>query len=148
MKSIFIISAFFISSVLYAQDTLALKRFIQEWWEVPYRFGGSTKSGIDCSKYTQRLYRDVFGMEIPGVSWKQWKATDRVAKDSLQMGDLVFFRSTRSPSGWHVGVYLWDGNFVHSANRKEDMKISNLSEDNYMKNYRGAGRFSTYIGGE
>jgi len=142
------ISAFFISSFLYAQDTLALKEFIQDWWEVPYRFGGSTKAGIDCSKYTQRLYQEVFGIEIPGVSWKQWKATDRVAKDSLRMGDLVFFRSTKSPSGWHVGVYLWDNLFVHSANRKEDMMISNLEEERYKRGYRGAGRISKYIEGE
>ena len=140
MKLVFMIMAFLGSTILYSQDTLALKTFINEWWQVPYKFGGSTKFGIDCSKYTQRLYKDVFGLDIPGVSWKQWEATERVERDSLRMGDLVFFRSTKSPSGWHVGVYLWKNLFVHSANRREDMLISNLEEDRYKKGYRGAGR--------
>ena len=117
-----------------------LNNFVKEWLNVPYKFGGRTKKGIDCSKLTQRIYRDVFGQEIPGVSWKQWEFTQRIEKDSLQTGDLVFFRSERSPSGWHVGLYLIDGYFFHAANRKDDVKISRLDEENYRINYKGAGR--------
>lgn len=140
MRLILIILAFLWFCPAQAQDTSRLWSFIQEWWEVPYKFGGASKSGIDCSKYTQRLYKQVFGLNIPGVSWKQWQATERVDIDSLTMGDLVFFRSKLSPSGWHVGVYLWSSLFVHSANRKEDMEITSLNEEQYRKNFRGGGR--------
>lgn len=121
-------------------DTSKLDNFIQEWWNVPYRFGGNSKRGIDCSRFTQRLYKDVLGKNIPNVCWKQWEVTQRVNRDSLQVGDLIFFKSRISPSGWHVGVYLWNGLFVHAANRKDDIKISDLDENNYKQNYKGAGR--------
>lgn len=121
-------------------DTLKLNNFIEEWKDVPYVYGGNSKQGIDCSRFTQRIYKEVFDKTIPNVSWKQWKATKRVNRDSLQTGDLVFFRSKISPSGWHVGLYLWNNLFIHAANRKEDIIISNLDEENYKLNYKGAGR--------
>ena len=121
-------------------DNEKLNNFIQEWLKVPYKFGGKTKKGIDCSKLTQKIYSEVYGELIPGVSWKQWEFTDRIVKDSLQTGDLVFFNSRRSQSGWHVGLYLKDGLFFHAANRKDDVKISNLNEEYYLKTYKGAGR--------
>lgn len=117
-----------------------LNKFVKEWLNVPYKFGGRTKKGIDCSKLTQKLYAEVYDEKIPSVSWKQWEFTERVDKDSLKTGDLVFFRSKRSPSGWHVGLYLSDNFFFHASNRKDDVKISSLNEDFYLKNYKGAGR--------
>ena len=60
-------------------------------------------------------------------------------KDDLKDGDLVFFR-TNNKSSWHVGVYLWDGQFVHAANRKDDIKISYLWDSSYQKSFKGAGR--------
>lgn len=122
------------------QDSTAITKFIQDWWKVPYRYGGSTKYGIDCSKYAQKFYEEVFGTKIPGICSQQWKESERVPKDSLKTGDLVFFYSPTSPSKWHVGVYLWQGLFVHSANRRDNMKISSLEETAYRRNYRGAGR--------
>ena len=117
-----------------------LVKFIEKWESVPYRFGGKTMKGIDCSKLTQKLYREVYKIEIPGVSWEQWNFSDRIPKDSLQTGDLVFFKSRRSPSGWHVGLYLDNGYFFHAANKNEGVKISSLFEDVYIKEYKGAGR--------
>jgi len=117
-----------------------LNNFVKEWLNVPYKFGGKTKKGIDCSKLTQKVYLEVFKERIPSVSWKQWEATERITRDELQTGDLVFFNSSRSPSGWHVGLYLNDGYFFHASNRKDDVKISHLDEEFYRRNYKGAGR--------
>jgi probable lipoprotein NlpC len=117
-----------------------IEAFINKWWKVPYVYGGTTMRGIDCSAFTQRFYKDIFGKKIPRTAREQFKYTDRIDKDSLQMGDLVFFSSKLSPSGWHVGVYLWDGQFVHAASRKEDIKISHLSDSSYQKSFKGAGR--------
>ena len=141
MRSILLTIFLFIGLSSYSQvDTAKLNSFIKEWWNVPYVLGGNSKKGIDCSRFTQRIYKEVFDKVIPNVSWKQWRATKRVSKKDLQTGDLVFFRSKISPSGWHVGLYLWDNLFVHAANKKEDIKISILNEDNYRLNYKGAGR--------
>lgn len=125
--------------VFYIQDT-TLDNFVKEWLGVPYRYAGRTKYGIDCSQFTKRLYKDVYNKDLPNVSWKQWEATKRVTQDSLQKGDLVFFKSRRSPSGWHVGVYLGEGQFVHSPGRGDRVKISNLNNEYYRKTYKGAGR--------
>jgi cell wall-associated NlpC family hydrolase len=59
----------------------------------------------------------------------------------LQLGDLVFFRSRRSPSGWHVGFYLGNNNFLQAPSKGDRVKISSLNEYPYNKSYKGAGRF-------
>jgi cell wall-associated NlpC family hydrolase len=117
-----------------------LSTFVMEWYGVRYRLGGSTKRGIDCSQYTKRLYREVYGRKLADNCQKQWNQTKRIKKDSLIIGDIVFFRSRQSPSGWHCGLYLGNGTFSHAANRKEGVKISSLSEPRYLKSYKGAGR--------
>lgn len=117
-----------------------VEAFIKEWWKVPYKYGGTTKRGIDCSAFTQRFYREVLDKKIPRTARSQFHAMQEVSRDSLQTGDLVFFSSRLSPSGWHVGVYLWQDSFVHAANKREDIKISKLSDSNYQKAYKGARR--------
>ena len=74
------------------------------------------------------------------MCYKQWDQTERVKTDSLQVGDLLFFRSRQSPSGWHCGTYIGETLFVHAANRYEGVKISSINEPRYRKALRGAGR--------
>ncbi len=114
--------------------------FINEWIGKPYKFGGRTKNGIDCSQFAKRLYNDVYGLDLKGTCSRQWNQTKRILKSALEIGDIVFFRSRLSPSGWHCGIYIGENKFVHSANKLEGVKISSLSEDVYRKNYKGAGR--------
>jgi lipoprotein Spr len=124
-----------------------LSTFVNEWMGVRYRLGGSTKRGIDCSQFTKKLYGEVYGIKLGNNCQQQWNQTKRVQRDSLIVGDILFFKSRQSPSGWHCGLYLGEGNFVHAANRAEGVKISNLSEPKYDKHFKGAGRikFYTYI---
>ena len=124
-------------------DTLNLKRlesFVMEWYGVRYKLGGSTKNGIDCSQYTKKLYWEVYGKKLGNNCAEQWKQTTRIKKDSLMVGDIVFFMSKDSPSGWHCGLYLGKDTFSHAANIKEGVKISCLSEPRYLNSYKGAGR--------
>ena len=124
-------------------DTLNLKRlesFVMEWYGVRYKFGGSTKNGIDCSQYTKKLYWEVYGKKLGNNCAEQWKQTTRIKKDSLMVGDIVFFMSKDSPSGWHCGLYLGKDTFSHAANIKEGVKISCLSEPRSLNSYKGAGR--------
>ncbi len=121
-------------------QTQPLNSFIDEWMGKPYKFGGKTKSGIDCSQFTKRLYNDVYGLELRGTCSRQWNQTKRISKTDIEIGDIIFFRSRLSPSGWHCGCYIGDNKFVHASNKWEGVKISSLSEDIYRKNYKGAGR--------
>ena len=117
-----------------------LGSFVMDWYGAKYRLGGNTKNGIDCSQFAKKLYWDVYGKKLNNTCTEQWKQTTRIKKDSLAVGDIVFFRSTQSPSGWHCGVYLGKDTFVHAANKKEGVKISCLSEPRYLNSYKGAGR--------
>ena len=112
------------------------------WLGKPYKLGGKTERGIDCSQFNKRLYNDVYKLQIENVCYKQYNQTERVKKDSLQIGDLLFFRSRQSPSGWHCAVYLGESMFIHAANRYEGVKISSLLEPNYKRAYKGAGRLN------
>lgn len=130
-----------------AGQTKELSTFVNEWLGVRYRLGGSTKKGIDCSQFTKKLYGEVYGIKLGNNCQQQWNQTKRVKRDSLEVGDILFFRSRLSPSGWHCGLYLGNRNFVHAANRAEGVKISSIDEPRYKKGFKGAGRliFYTYI---
>jgi probable lipoprotein NlpC len=118
----------------------SLLSFIKEWKGTPYVLGGITKKGIDCSGLNKKLYQTVYNIKLPEVCYKQWNVTSRVNRDSLVPGDLIFFRSTRSPSGWHCGCYLGDSMFFHAPQRGDVVKISSLEEEKYKRSYKGAGR--------
>ncbi len=124
---------------VFTEDSV-LNSFILKWLGKPYKLGGKTEKGIDCSQFNKRLYLDVYKIELQNVCYKQWEQTGRIKRDSLQTGDLLFFRSKQSPSGWHCGVYIGNTYFVHSANRYEGVKISSINEPKYARVYRGAGR--------
>lgn len=124
---------------IFVEDS-TLNKFILHWLGKPYKLGGKTEKGIDCSQFNKRLYLDVYQKELQNVCWRQWQQTQRVKKDSLVVGDLVFFTSKQSPSGWHCGCYIGNTYFVHAANRFEGVKVSSLKEPRYIRTYRGAGR--------
>lgn len=124
---------------VFTQDTI-LNKFILKWIGKPYKLGGKTEKGIDCSQFTKRLYQDVYNKQLQNVAYKQYNQTRRIKRDSLQVGDVIFFRSKQSPSGWHCGAYIGNTYFVHAANRYEGVKISSLKEPRYLKSYRGSGR--------
>jgi|688.fasta_scaffold162294_2 cell wall-associated NlpC family hydrolase len=123
----------------FATDS-TLNTFVINWLRKPYRLGGSTEKGIDCSQLNKRLAQDVFKINIENTCSLQWETTPRVKKDSLQVGDLLFFRSKASPSRWHCGTYLGGTLFVHASNKYEGVKVSSINEPKYISAYRGAGR--------
>jgi cell wall-associated NlpC family hydrolase len=114
-----------------------LFNFIDEWWAVRYRYGGTTMRGVDCSSYTGQLLYTVYAVSMPRTAREQYKATSRVRKDELQEGDLVFFNTRGGVS--HVGVYLSDGYFTHSSCSK-GVTINNLDEAYYSRKFISGGR--------
>ncbi len=114
-----------------------LFNFIDEWWAVRYRYGGTTMRGVDCSSYTGQLLYTVYAVSMPRTARAQYGVTSRVRKDELQEGDLVFFNTRGFVS--HVGIYLGNGYFTHSSCSK-GVTINNLNESYYSKKFISGGR--------
>ena len=131
-----------ISDEILTSDSI-LNKFMLYWIGKPYKLGGNSERGIDCSQFNKRLYKDVYNKVLGEVAYKQWEQTQRLKKDSLVAGDLVFFRSKASPSGWHTGTYIGNTYFIHAANRYEGVKISSIEEPRYKQMIRGYGRLIT-----
>ena len=129
-----------LDSLPYLTSDTMLNNFMLHWLGKPYRLGGTNERGIDCSQFTKRLYKDLYNKQLANVAYKQWNQTQRIKKDSLLIGDIVFFRSRQSPSGWHCGIFIGETMFVHAANKYEGVKISSLLEPKYKRAYKGAGR--------
>ena len=131
-----------ISDEILTSDSI-LNKFMLYWIGKPYKLGGNGERGIDCSQFNKRLYKDVYNKVLGEVAYKQWEQTQRLKKDSLMVGDLVFFRSKASPSGWHTGTYIGNSYFIHAANKYEGVKISSIEEPRYKQMIRGYGRLTT-----
>ncbi|OJW80970.1 MAG: hypothetical protein BGO69_19790 [Bacteroidetes bacterium 46-16] len=117
----------------------SLYQFIDEWYGVRYRYGGTDKSGIDCSAFVQRLYEQVFGTDVVRTAFEQFQSVDLMKNiNNLREGDLVFFRIHRKRIS-HVGIYLVNNFFVH-ASLSQGVMISNLNEDYWQRFFAGAGR--------
>jgi len=116
---------------------LQLLHFIDDWYATRYKYGGSTKKGIDCSAFTASLLTEVFNMSVPRTCREQYHATERILKTELQEGDLVFFNIRKGIS--HVGVYLRNNKFVH-ASSSHGVMISDLEESYFARRFAGAGR--------
>jgi cell wall-associated NlpC family hydrolase len=114
-----------------------LFNFIDEWWGVRYRYGGTTKRGVDCSSYTGQLFYSVYGLSLPRTAREQYAQTNRVTRTDLHEGDFVFFNTRGGIS--HVGVYLYNGYFTHSSS-SSGVTISNLNEVYYAKRFVSGGR--------
>lgn len=124
----------------YSNNAIQLQNYIQDWLGVPYKYGGITKNGVDCSGFTYKVYRKVYDFKLPRTALDQYKAGRKISRINLTEGDLVFFRGVRGPGIDHVGVYLEDGKFVH-ASTSIGVTISDLSEDYYKIRFVGACRY-------
>lgn len=115
----------------------ALQQHYQQWRGVPYRIGGTTEDGVDCSAFTQLTYSRLFGVN-PGRSTEDQLARGRsVSRGALRPGDLVFFRTGK---GKHVGIYFDDGWFVH-ASASKGVTASTLNRSYWDRNFYTARRY-------
>jgi len=115
-----------------------LLRVARRMLEVPYRFGGTTLWGLDCSGFVQKTFA-FLNLDLPRSAREQFREGTKVAKADLSPGDLVFFRTyAKYPS--HVGIYLGDNRFVHASSREKKVTVDSLDTPYYVKRYIGAKR--------
>lgn len=123
---------------LSATSNVKLYQFVYDWIGTPYRLGGDTKRGIDCSGFAYEVYEKVFNTVIGNNSRNIFSMVNPVSKEELQEGDLVFFK-IRSRAISHVGVYLGNNKFAHASSSRGVM-ISNLNESYWQRYYYKGGR--------
>lgn len=111
--------------------------FIDDWYGTPYRLGGTTKKGVDCSAFSQFLFATVYGFSIPRTAREQYNLTTRISRTELKEGDLIFFNTRGGIS--HVGIYLQNNKFVH-ASTSGGVMISDVFEEYWAKKFVGVGR--------
>ena len=123
------------------KDNQLLYTEVSGWLGTPYRSGGSSKNGTDCSGLATQIYRKVYHIRLPRTSDAQYNNSNKVSKRDLREGDLVFFTSGRSGSKVaHSGIYLKNGKFVHAGSSR-GVIISSLNEDYYRKHWKSGGRY-------
>jgi cell wall-associated NlpC family hydrolase len=103
----------------------------------PYRFGGSSLKGIDCSSFVQKIYR-IFDITLPRNARQQSKVGISIAREQLTEGDLVFFHTKRSLG--HVGIYIGNNEFVHASSKRKVVRIDSLDTPYYQKRFQRAVR--------
>lgn len=109
----------------------SLRTDAPNWLGIPYRWGGTTRRGIDCSAFVQQFVRQNLGVELPRTTASQQYEGVPIDQDELRAGDLVFFRRRGVR---HVGVYLSEGDFIHASSSR-GVTVSSLSSDYWTRYY-------------
>ena len=113
--------------------------FSRELIGSPYRYGGESPSGFDCSGLVRYVYRKV-GITVPHSSRLIYQRSRKVSLDHLQPGDLLFFNVFRNKIS-HVGIYTESGKFIHAPSSGKRVSMARLSNPYWEKRLVGAGRF-------
>ncbi|ROS05785.1 spr peptidase [Sinobacterium caligoides] len=109
----------------------------KEWLGVPYRFGGTTRKGIDCSAFVQRTFQERLQLPLPRTTRLQSTQGKQISRNELVPGDLVFFKTGRNRR--HVGIYMGSGEFLHASSTHGVMR-SKLNNSYWRRHYWQARR--------
>lgn len=122
------------------ESTKPLIEEAYRWIGTPYAYGGTSRSGTDCSGFLQSVYRNALGISIPRSTREQSEYCSDIKPDRLEAGDLVFFNANgRKGKVSHVALYVGDGKIVHASSSRGVIE-SRLSEKYYTKHYNHSGR--------
>ena len=111
----------------------------EDWKGVPYRYGGLSPRGVDCSGFVYLTFLSRLGMEVPRTTTELLQSGEKVKRDEIQVGDLVFFRT--GPGNRHVGIYMGNGDFLH-ASTSQGVMTSSLSNPYWHRRYWQARRLA------
>ena len=124
---------------LSAPIKLSMLNSINKYKGVPYKWGGDTMRGMDCSGFTMKVYKESARTTIPHNAASQYKLGAKINRKKLKFGDLVFFRDIESKGVSHVGIYVGNDNFVH-ASLSKGVVTSSMNQPFYKKRYVSARR--------
>jgi peptidoglycan DL-endopeptidase LytE len=120
------------------QNISSLKESAYSFLGARYRFGGNSRSALDCSSFTQQVFRQQ-SVKLPRTAREQFYVGNEVMRGDLKKGDLVFFQTyARFPS--HVGIYLGNGKMIHASSSEHRVVISSMDTPYYLSRYLGARR--------
>jgi peptidoglycan endopeptidase LytE len=114
------------------EERSLLVRVAKTFLGAPYKLGGSTVRGIDCSAFVKKIY-EIFDIQLPRTTREQFKVGKKVEKEQLEEGDLVFFK--RRGNRAHVGIYVGDNQFVHASSYSREVKIDHLDTPYYSQRF-------------
>ncbi|PKL84955.1 MAG: hypothetical protein CVV22_10410 [Ignavibacteriae bacterium HGW-Ignavibacteriae-1] len=106
------------------------------WLGTPYRYGGDSRSGVDCSGLVAQVY-GALGISVPRTSRTQYENSERVKTEKLQQGDLIFFSNGAIVN--HVGIYIGNGEMIHASSSRGVIKQA-VSDEYYTRRFAGVGR--------
>jgi cell wall-associated NlpC family hydrolase len=109
---------------------------------VPYRRGGSSaETGFDCSGFTRHVFERTLGLVLPHRADEQAQSSglQKVERDELKPGDLVFFNTLRRTFS-HVGIYVGDGKFIHAPRTGQTVRVEDMREAYWTRRFTGARR--------
>jgi len=118
-----------------------LYSFMDEWYAVPYKYGGCQKTGVDCSCFTNLLYEKVYGKKIARSAAEMFKTCDLITLEEAETGDLVFFKIGGNTIS-HVGVFIKNKLFIHASNSR-GVILNSLDEAYYKKYFFSAGKMKS-----
>lgn len=126
-----------VSSSAEANVNQKLYSAYETWKGTPYVLGGSGSNGVDCSSFTQIVYRNYFDEQLPRNTRQQLGQGTGIRRQHIRPGDLLFFRTAQDTL--HVGIAMENGDFLH-ASVSNGVMISNLSQRYWAGRYLGARR--------
>lgn len=117
------------TQILTGAKSTQLNKIYRQWAGTRYRLGGTDRHGIDCSAFMQEIFDKAYGISLPRSTAEQKQIGQKISKNELKQGDLVFFRKNN-----HVGIYLGNGKFMH-ASTSQGVTISSMDEQYWARNY-------------
>lgn len=125
------------------QTSSSIKKSAYSFLGARYRFGGSSRSALDCSSFTQQVFREQ-SVKLPRTAREQFYVGTEVMRGDLKKGDLVFFQTYANfPS--HVGIYLGNRKMIHASSREHRVVISTMDTPYYLSRYLGARRMTNTV---
>ncbi len=116
-----------------------LARVAKSFLGVRYTPGGTSIHGLDCSAYVQKVYR-IFGIDLPRTAREQFQIGYEVSREALRVGDLLFFKRAKARNPTHVGIYVGNGQFVHTSLKNKRVEIENMGNRYFNLRFAGAKR--------